>query len=116
MQDTQQFKYWLATELELIDYVTKHLLSQGKKSMTEDGMCMYWHPEGLTCAAGCLLNDLYEYKMEGHSWRDIVEVHSLPTVHQQLIGALQAIHDGIPPSRWVNELANLRNHTISAMK
>jgi hypothetical protein len=94
-----------ATPQEVFDQVAKHLLEQGKKSfkLDEDGdeFCLYRGPEGLKCAAGCLIAD-NEYKddMEGGSWSYLVRRGYAPETHKILIAKLQAIHDEKEPSTW----------------
>lgn len=85
------FDYKKATPLEVIDYVEDFLLKQGEPSFLAFEGCLYRHPKGLKCAAGCLIPDnLYDSSMEGKSTR------RLPfdfRPHTKLISDLQTIHD-----------------------
>jgi hypothetical protein len=103
------FKYWEHTEVEVIDFVTEHLLKQCKQSIS-DGLCMYRHPDGLMCAAGCLIpKGGYTANMENKSWALVVHAGWVPSTHSKLIQKLQLIHDNIPPSSWSEKLAELRS-------
>jgi hypothetical protein len=100
-----------ATEQEVFDHVAKHLLTQKKKSKTprtahhsSGSYCSYRNPEGLTCAAGCLMADgEYSSGMEGRSWGDLLKVpeYNIPKAHEKLIGLLQDIHDFEREEDWL---------------
>jgi hypothetical protein len=103
------FEYWNSTELEVIDYVTDHLLKQNTESMYNN-VCMYRHPDGLMCAAGCLIpNDMYDPSMEAILWEMLVNEFGMPTNHLLLIEELQYIHDYFNPNHWSARLSELRN-------
>jgi hypothetical protein len=106
------FNYRTATELELIDYVTDHLLKQGVRSFdANSGGCRYRDDNGNKCAAGCLISDdEYNPSMEGSVWINIVRGHwgVLSDTHADLIAKLQDIHDFADPSYWAGDLAKLR--------
>jgi hypothetical protein len=56
------------TKQEIFDTVAIHLIKQGKKSVGDDGNCLYRGPEGLKCAVGCLIPDeVYRPEMESRS-------------------------------------------------
>lgn len=89
----------LASAQEVADQVVKHLLTQMKKS--EDAPrknCLYRGPNGLQCAAGCLMSD---------SEDALVDEGSVPSEHAQLISDFQRIHDYSPVSKWHQYLAVL---------
>jgi len=93
-----------ATEQEVFDQVTKHLLEQNKKSMKRiDGKdtCSYRGDDGLKCAAGCLIaDDEYNPKIENCSWDCLEERGGIPAEHARLIELLQHIHDSKDVGRW----------------
>jgi hypothetical protein len=46
------------TKQEIFDKVAAHLLTQRRQSVNDcSGACVYRSPEGLKCAAGCLIPD-----------------------------------------------------------
>lgn len=84
-----------ATAQEVYSQVRKHLLTQKIKSMSEERKgCVYHGPDGLMCAAGCLIAEQeYRETMEGRIWKYLVEDCVVPAVHSALIAKLQEIHD-----------------------
>jgi hypothetical protein len=107
------FKYWMATELEVIDFVAEHLLKQGKKSLLSEYKCMYRGVGDLMCAAGCLIpRHLYNTGMEHKSWTELCEDFGLPTEHKTLIFKMQCIHDNEYVEEWPNSLAKLREQYV----
>ena len=105
-----------ATAQEAFNQVAKHLLKQGKKSGVERDLkdqpdrieCMYRSPDGLRCAAGCLIgNDEYKEQFEGRSWAGMVAAGHAPKEHSALIRSLQSIHDNNSPSDWPAKLAEV---------
>jgi hypothetical protein len=98
------------TAQELFDKVATHLLTQGKKCAFIDS-CRYRHL-GLSCAAGCLLNnEQYENVIEGLGINDS---HN-ESVFREIVGddnffllrQLQCIHDNISEKHWKDRLADL---------
>lgn len=83
-----------STPQEVFDFVTEHLLTQGKQSY--QGSCLYRGPNRTACAVGCLLTDEeYTPNMEGVSAYDL-QVHLLSSFwkeHQRLLQDLQSAHD-----------------------
>jgi len=101
-----------ATAQQVFDQVAKHLLEQGVRSMSEapdeDEFCLYRGPEGLKCAAGCLISDNeYEDGMEGRGWRNLVNNGYASNAHIDIIDCLQSIHDKKEPSTWRKELLEI---------
>lgn len=99
-----------ATKQEVFDQVAKHLLTQMKRS-TKDGGCLYYGPDGLKCAAGCLIAP-EEYKSvmdEGDStaWCALIDKKLVPDYHSELIGELQSIHDHREIEEWKMHLSIL---------
>ncbi len=108
------------TEQEIFDTVARHLLTQNAKSLLfpdpgleQDGtMCAYRAPTGLRCAVGCLIPDeLYDATME------TCTVHALITnfaavgerfsEHEDLLAALQSVHDNTEVEFWKMDLASV---------
>lgn len=99
---------------EIFDIVSKHLLKQGRRSLSaNNSKCVYRSPDGLKCAAGALISD-EEYRPEMDSTLDsgwIVNLH-LRKVRERVgnatfVAALQEIHDMKPPDRWALYLRDL---------
>lgn len=87
---------------EIFDTVVTHLRNQGCKAKDMySGQCMYRAPNGLKCAAGCLISDdEYIHAMEGRGFEWIVPTRLIE--HTTLIADLQEIHDGSDPIDWEN--------------
>jgi hypothetical protein len=91
-----------ATEQEIFDQVVTHLITQGKTSMNKKGNCVYRSPEGLKCAAGCLIADdeylpIMDSGCLGTSWTNLVADSIVPPNHADFIRELQIIHDKNQP-------------------
>lgn len=85
-----------ATAQQVFSQVANHLLNQKARSVREGGHCVYRGPNGLKCAAGCLIADKeYKPEMDGSNsdWEDVVSRFSLSSNHKQLIKQLQQAHD-----------------------
>lgn len=84
-----------ATAQEVFDQVALHLLTQGERSINEEGNCAYRGRMGLKCAGGCLIgDDEYDERMENKSWNSgRMAEFGVPKAHKQLILSLQVIHD-----------------------
>ena len=97
-----------ATAQEVYSQVRKHMLAQGVKSIQEGEGCVYRGPNGLKCAAGCLIADEeYLAEMERHPWKFLVNKGLVPNRHSQLIAKLQRIHDIDNAQDWEQCLNNL---------
>lgn len=98
-----------ATAQEVYSQVRKHLLTQKMKSIEEGKGCVYRGPDGLMCAAGCLISeDEYLEEMERQPWSFLVNKVLVPKEHSRLIAALQRIHDQEEATYWeysLNQLA-----------
>ena len=108
-----------ATAQEIYNYITKHLLSQNRKSELY-GSCAYfgdtddngveWVEPGLYCAAGCLLKDTKEIRefvndeCENQIWATLIENGYAPTNQATIINGLQLIHDSCCPKDWYANL------------
>lgn len=95
------------SDLQLVfDTVARHLLKQNKKSLGDNGYCVYRSPEGLKCAAGCLIpDDKYEAEMEEIRWDGLIRKYSIIGLNsEQLVCSLQEIHDQIRVEDWKQSL------------
>jgi hypothetical protein len=93
-----------ATEQEVFDQVARHLLIQNKQCLI-GSECAYRSPDGLKCAAGCLIGD-DEYKpyFESRPWDWLVGNGDTPNHHSFLIDRLQKVHDHCLPFQWKEQL------------
>lgn len=101
-----------ATEQEVFDQVTHHLLTQNQRS-TDHLSPLYRNSDGLKCAAGCLIaDDEYSPEIENKSWGVVVNSYfpNLIDVHTDLIIDLQKLHDLFEPNSWQRELKKIANH------
>lgn len=92
---------------EVFDKITKHLLDQGRPSSVENPLngqrtCLYRGPEGLSCAAGCLIDDEhYDEALENQSVNSFQVMNALrlsgintgDNILMQMIRELQLVHD-----------------------
>ena len=96
---------------EIFDTVVTHLRKQGKKAVvmgSEGPSCMYRSPDGLKCAAGCLIPDRdYLPEFEGVTINDgdhypVVKYFSskFDEDGMELISELQTVHDFMEPQDW----------------
>lgn len=95
----------------IFDTVVNHLLSQGEKSLFENGRSAYKNPHGLSCAVGCLFTEEeYESRFEG--W-NVNALHSLKVLpkrlipHFQLLSYLQRVHDVVEVKDWEEALREI---------
>ena len=109
----------MATQQEVFDQVSSHLLAQGKRCVAVDQQalitdCRYHGPDGLKCAAGCLIGeDEYDPTMERLGWGSLVKNNLVPAAHADTIILLQGIHDSRGPNEWVESLAKFaRKHNL----
>lgn len=85
-----------ATAQQVFDQVAKHMIKQGKQSINSVMECVYRGPNGLKCAAGCLISDdEYDPKFDGNnmSWSLLVNAGYVPSKHSNLIRLMQSVHD-----------------------
>lgn len=92
---------------ETFNTVAEHLLTQGHRAETADGLCVYRNDAGDSCAVGCLIPaDAYSSDFEGLSLTDLLttacasELPAYFTPQRELLDRLQSIHDYEPPARW----------------
>ena len=97
-----------ATAQEVFDQVTRHLLTQNKRSAGEGNACFYKNKDGLKCAAGCLIgDDEYKSEFEKRRWFDLIDNYNFPNIHSVLIKRLQITHDNLEPSNWHHYLKTI---------
>ena len=93
-----------ATKQQVFDRICAHLFTQMMKSETVSGVeeCLYKSPNGLRCAAGCLISDNeYVTSMEGKYWEDLFPYKKL---HSDLISKMQYLHDKCDVKNWYSEM------------
>jgi hypothetical protein len=101
---------------EIFNIVSAHLLNQGQKSVS-NGICMYRGPNGLKCAAGCLIPDEeYNPEFESNRWNVLVDDGLIQNKFKTEIVALQEIHDYAPKNdpeqcviQWKTKLIEFAN-------
>ena len=99
-----------ATEQQVFDTVSAHLLRQKSRSMLyTEKTCAYRSEDGKACAAGCLIPlEDYEPQYERNSWAELVLKHRhLPTSHQNFLSRLQRVHDSVEPEDWALVLTSV---------
>jgi hypothetical protein len=101
---------------EIFDTVVTHLRKQGCCAESAVGHCMYRAPNGLKCAAGCLITDNeYSLAMEGKPFFKIAPPRLKE--HTNLICDLQSVHDSIEIQNWENRFAYIAaNHYLKYTK
>lgn len=111
----------MKTKLEIITEVSKHLSTQGRRSVSIEGDCLYLAPNGDKCAVGCLIKpEFYKHSLEYHAILSATPELSKALLDSEipddqetveLLTELQHIHDNEPIICWKDELACLyRNH------
>jgi hypothetical protein len=91
----------------LFNKVVRHLLTQ-KAQSTSGGNCCYRSPDGLKCAAGCLLPDNFDFERYNRDrWSSLVEQKLVSGSNYKLICDLQNIHDSKRIVAWPSYLAAL---------
>lgn len=103
----------MPTKQETFDTVVAHLRKQGAKA-EKDGFCKYRTPEGLKCAAGCLIPDSdYKEEFEGLNVGPNGQLTEIGVLIKNLghdidlVRRLQYIHDNIPMKYWEEEFESL---------
>jgi hypothetical protein len=107
---------------EDFDKVARHLLRQGRRSVSEEGGCLYRSPDGCMCAVGCLIDDEhYTREIEHHLIYERRVIDALRGSGVDLLDgvtvmlrSLQVVHDGVDPLDWAIELRGVaRRHRLS---
>lgn len=99
----------LGTPVEIIDFVTDHLLKQGARAV-EESVCRYKLGE-MSCAVGCLISpEDYIPLFENKGVKSVlIELKlDVPEEISNLLSRLQFIHDRIDPLFWKGKLSELR--------
>jgi hypothetical protein len=107
------------TAQQVFDQVARHLLTQKVRSKLlvfndedeiVDERCVYRSPDGLQCAAGCLIGDDEYHKSwdtgGGSTWSVIARQMGVDA-HMSLIEELQNLHDTDDPDDWAAALGRL---------
>lgn len=103
---------------EIFDTVVNHLRQQGKRAYNDsEQMCMYRGPDGTKCAAGVFITDEeYRPDLEGKTITALItsgpfsDKYYLPKLaaligeHQELVSALQSVHDQVAVEHWEDQL------------
>ncbi len=98
---------------EILSIVKAHLLKQNCKSTDNTGRCRYRGPDGMQCAAGCLIPDsLYLETMEGKmfnskEFKEVAAFHGWTAKECDFVRKLQRIHDGVAVREWEAKLCEL---------
>jgi hypothetical protein len=99
------------TNQQIFNRVAKHLLEQNEKSFDpETDSCVYRSPDGLMCAAGCLIPPHVLVPENVYFEQLPSAVHEESGVAQQsldLVGRLQNVHDEWPVNKWRIGLAEV---------
>lgn len=93
----------MTTRYEVLWHVRDQLLRQAEKCQNDTGtMCLYRDEKGRACAAGHTFPDsVYNPEMEGKSFWELVSTGMLPsTDNDNVIVAMQSIHDKFDPEHW----------------
>jgi hypothetical protein len=95
-------------EQEVFDHVSRHLLSQGRKSVTvePDGVqgAAYHGQYGDMSAIGCLMDEMDANRLEGRGWAGLVQLGYVPDANYDLLMELEWIHDNAPVWSWAERL------------
>lgn len=96
-----------ATAQQVYDQVARHLLTQMERACAYHGAPAYFGDkfvgdDPLKSAGGCLMtDDEWEPDMEGDDWKTLTREGYVPsTAHDELIAALEAVHDCAQPDDW----------------
>lgn len=99
-----------ATTQQVFDQIVNHLRKQGKPSMDKHGNgCLYHGPNGLKCAAGCLIaDDEYSPEMDNNpaddtTWQYLIDTGVVPSHFSKLIIHMQHLHDLKHHEDWESE-------------
>jgi len=121
------------TRQQIFDKVAEHLLTQMERSSDSEGVCLYRGPNGLMCAAGCLIsNQEYDEIIEGDRIDSAVtQIRANPTQLEGLqkirvacgiegeksfCRTLQRVHDEREPKDWENTLREIAEESTLEYK
>lgn len=99
--------------LEIVNFVAKHLLDQGQKSLNGGEACLYRNGNGLSCAIGCMMTDSQAANADDAgdtSWENIHNGYEdvIGNTHKALLVTLQDIHDLSDATDWKDQLNTLK--------
>lgn len=98
------------TNREAFDTVKKHLLCQGRRSLS-DGNCKFRGDGGLKCAIGILIpEDKYQPSWDASmsaSIREVSEACGFVDLDKSMLASLQRMHDTRPVSEWASRLEEI---------
>lgn len=116
----------LTTMQQVFETAATRLLEQNAKSLDDDGTgCMYFNPNGLSCAVGLLFRDapkikeaIIDHDLNQRSLGQLLaclsEVRNFFAglgddyeSTMRLLAAMQSIHDTNPPDEWGGKLLEL---------
>lgn len=97
---------------EVFNHGVKHLLTQGKKSLNQNGCCAYRGEDGLKCAIGAFIQDKHYHSglekvigpYDGVWTSCIMSGVENSKENRDILFSLQQIHDCFFPSEWEGEL------------
>lgn len=99
------------TDQEMFDRVARHLIKQGRKSVSRSKkygtMCRYRGPNGTMCGIGCLIpNKQYTHNLENKTADHgaVQYAAGLSCFQIPLALALQITHDDRPAQSWPKRL------------
>lgn len=107
----------------VVDMTIRLLLEQGRCSVNQASMCLYYGPNGARCAAGLWMRegDFNPQKFEGKSITDPAIEDAFPpgfwAKHMSTLMSLQRFHDGMPRNRvWGKTDRALFNEKVGIWK
>jgi hypothetical protein len=114
----------MLTLQQVFDKAAVHLLTQRARALDASGdTCMYRAPDGKMCAVGALIDDdAYHLALEGRGVvaDGVSAALEASGVDMQDVGVvcmledLQALHDGHPAARWIDDLREIaRAHSLN---
>lgn len=95
------------SEQEVFDRSKEHLLKQGEKSISPEGLGCLYRSGGFMCAAGIFLRPESAAGCEGIDWLELRDEGMVPSEHSDLVFSLQCIHDNTTPGDWRAQLKAL---------
>ena len=106
------------TKREVFEKVKTHLLQQNERSQDGKGNCTYRGKDGLMCAAGCLIENMYYcLELEGTAVSrdapvdEALIASGVPKSALSMVRELQVMHDEEPIEFWERALRRIeRKH------
>lgn len=90
----------LETKQDVFDAVVRHLISQGRPAIDENGSCRYRTASGLSCAVGGIMSDeVYEPDLEHTAICSLINAGRIPKWRKKdfsaILADLQRVHDNL---------------------